>query len=135
MPKFSASDGVARGDGRKKGSVERPLLRGAVETRGWATKLKFLRSSDDAATHKKFKRFTLAGAAAVAARVSPFFPNINSLFPLVACRLTTAPFSTHPDTAQPRHPSAEMLTAGNFYPEKLGAYCAPLHPSCHPSLS
>lgn len=31
-----------------------------------------------------------------------------SLFPHFACRLTTAPFSTHPDTAQPpRHPSRD----------------------------
>jgi len=52
--------------------------------RGWAAKLKFLRSSDDAATHKKFKRFTLWLVLLAVARVSPIFPNINSLFPLFA---------------------------------------------------
>lgn len=49
------------------------FFRGA-RVRGWAAKLKFLRSSDDAATHKKFKRFTLAGAAVAARESRLFFP-------------------------------------------------------------
>jgi len=97
--------------------------------RGWAAKLKFLRSSGDAATHKKFKRFTLwLVLLLLPERVLPFSPNINSLSsltspvdwlprlsPLTLIRLNPVP-----------SPLAEMLTTGNFYPEKLGAYCAPL---------
>jgi len=122
VPKFSASDSIACGGWRKKGSVERgcsSAARGAA--RGWAAKLKFLRSSDDAATHKKFKRFTLWLVLLAVARVSPFFPNINSPLPPLCLRLTTASFSIHPDTGSTPSPLAEMLTAGNFYPEKLGA--------------
>jgi len=67
---------VAREKGIRRKAVP-SAARGAV-ARGWAAKLKFLRSSDDAATHKKFKRFTLAaggGSAAVAAPESRlFFP-------------------------------------------------------------
>lgn len=86
--------------------------RGAA--RGWAAKLKFLRSSDDAATHKKFKRFTLWLVLLLLLESRLFFPNINSLFPLFACRLTTASFSIHPDTAQPRHPSPRCLRLATF---------------------
>lgn len=63
VPKFSASDGIAcgRGEGVEgKRDPSKGCSSAARETaRGWAAKLKFLRSSDDAATHKKFKRFTL----------------------------------------------------------------------------
>jgi len=47
--------GVERKRDPSKGCFS--VARGAA--RGRAAKLKFLRSSDDAATHKKFKRFTL----------------------------------------------------------------------------
>jgi len=50
-----------------------------------------------------------------------FFSQYKLPLPPLRLRLTTASFSIHPDTGSTPSPLAEMLTAGNFYPEKLGA--------------
>lgn len=104
-----------------------------------AAKLKFLRSSDDAATHKKFKRFILRGEPRRRPREPRLFPNINSLFSLSPCRLTTGEsFSARPDTTQLYTPTLRLSSDGTtarrclrlatFTPlEKLGAYFAPFH--------
>lgn len=74
---------------------------------GWlakgAAKLKFLRSSDDAATHKKFKRFILVGEARVAARALPF-SQYKLSFLALALSIDYQSFSTRPDTTQLYNP-------------------------------
>jgi len=95
--------------------------------RGWAAKLKFLRSSDDAATHKKFKRFTLAaaggggggggdGGAAVAAPSLAFFSQYKLSPPSLRLSIDYRAFAAHPDTAQPRRPSRRCLRLATFTP-------------------
>jgi len=90
--------------------------------RGWAAKLKFLRSSDDAATHKKFKRFTPAaggGSAAVAAPSSlAFFSQYKLSPPSLRLSIDYRAFAAHPDTAAtpPRRPSRRCLRLATFTP-------------------
>lgn len=65
-------------------------------------------------------------SAAVAARVSPSFPNINSLYPLYASvdwlpRLSPFTLILRGLGLNPVTPHGDAYGAGNFYPEKLGA--------------
>lgn len=114
VPKFSASDGVAR-----EGMKEKGIRRKAAPSRreGGRQNWNFFAR---AATQQLIKSLnvSLSGWCCCCCPSLALFSQYKlSLFPHFACRLTTAPFSTHPDTAQtPRHPSRRCLRLATFTP-------------------